>query len=79
MDEFLLVFRAVAAIVIATWSVALLRTRGKPPDWEPAQFSRERWPFFRVTRNRYRMAAIAGIVAGLGVLAYSFVLAALWA
>lgn len=71
---FLWVFRGIAVVIILVWVRALLTVRDKPQDWTPPGF--ERFPI-PITRDRYRMAAMLGIVAGIGVLLYSLVLPAI--
>jgi hypothetical protein len=72
MEGFFLIYRVVALGIIAFWAAALVQSLGKPPDWEPRGYSRRGVP--RISRDRYRLAACAGILAGLAVLAFSFVL-----
>lgn len=71
MDTFLVAYRIVAVVIIVLWARALFETRGKPAAWVPRGYDRSP---FRITRDRYRIVSVAGVLAGLAVLAWSFVL-----
>jgi hypothetical protein len=51
--------------------VMLASIARKPADWQPA--GAERLPF-RITRNLWLVAGVLGVIAGVGVVAFSFVL-----
>jgi hypothetical protein len=72
MGGFLIFYRLICVAIVVFWVAALLTTRGKPPDWRPPRS--DRIPGFRISRDFYRIAAVLGIIAGLGVFAWSFVL-----
>lgn len=71
MDAFVVVYRLIGLGLIAYWVVTLVVTARKPADWQPA--GAERFPF-RITRNLWLVAGVLGVIAGIGVVAFSFVL-----
>lgn len=71
MDPFLLFYRLIAVAIVVFWIWQLMTTRGKPIDWRPPRAERFRAP---ITRDRYRVASVLGMAAGLGVFALSYVL-----
>ena len=71
MDVFVLIYRLVGVSLIVYWVVTLVTVSRKPTDWQPA--GAERYPF-RITRNMWLVGAVLGVIAGVGVVAFSFVL-----
>jgi hypothetical protein len=65
----LLIIRISWVVVMVFWAWAIWTTLGKPPDWQPSYGARPtpKW----LTRDRYRAAGIAGIVAGVSLFAVS--------
>ena len=71
MDIFVLIYRLIGVSLIAYWVVTLVTVARKPRDWQPA--GAERFPF-RITRNMWLVGGVLGVVAGIGIVAVSFVL-----
>ena len=73
-EIFIWAFRGIAIVIILFWVRALVHARDKPADWI-APTSRQ--VPIKLTRDRYRMAAILGIAAGVGILLFSLILPAI--
>ena len=65
----------VGLAVAAYWIIGLVRSMSRSPDWTWPPPSSRRAPFesFELTRNQYRLAAAAGIVASLAVCVFAVV------
>ena len=71
MDVFVLIYRLIGVALIVYWVVTLVTVARKPRDWQPA--GGERYPF-RVTRNMWLAGSVLGVIAGIGIVAFSFAL-----
>ena len=71
MDGFAIVYRLMGVGLIAYWIVQLGITARRPRDWQlPGS---ERSPV-RVTRTVWFFACVLGLVAGVGIVALSYVI-----
>jgi hypothetical protein len=71
MDSFLVIYRLFAVGIVVFWIVQIAIAARKPPDWQPPRA--ETFPI-RLTRDRYILGGMLGIIAGATVFALSFVL-----
>lgn len=70
-DWFVFIYRGIALLIIVVWGWRLIATLRQPPTWEPPQ--RDGFPV-RITRKLWLVAGVLGVLAGVAVFAFSFVL-----
>jgi hypothetical protein len=63
------IFRLGALALVAFWIVQFAVAARQPPEWQPPRA--DRWGI-RVTRDRYLMACVSGISAGVVLFVVSF-------
>jgi hypothetical protein len=71
MDAFLIPYRLFALGIVAFWAVQIVIAARQPPEWQPPRA--DKFPI-RVSRDRYILGGVLGIIAGAAVFALSFVL-----
>lgn len=67
----MIVYRLFAIGIVAFWIVQIAIAVRQPPEWQPPRA--ETFPI-RITRDRYILGGVLGIIAGIAVFAISFVL-----
>jgi hypothetical protein len=71
VDALVIVYRLFAIGIVVFWIVQIAIAARQPPEWQPPRA--ETFPI-RITRDRYILGGALGIIAGVAVLALSFVL-----
>ena len=70
MEPSVLAFRLVALGIALYWIVQIAHAWRKPAEWRPA--GSERFPV-RLSRDRWIVVGVLGVIAGLAAFAYSFI------
>jgi uncharacterized membrane protein len=71
MEAFVILYRIGALVIVAFSIVQIAIAARQQPDWQPPRA--DKFPI-RVSRNLYIVGGVLGIIAGVAVLALSFVL-----